>query len=438
MREHAPPEASKRSLTVKLPFKSRAGNVLMASLAVALLLSALGCGDTPLKPEQTPGVPSGSLGIRPDESITTLEEALRRSGGIAGATYDTEREEVVFLFEEGNRGEAPIRLEDVAVALKSVRNNEEPSFSLDPAEPSNPTGPNLKARYSRLIEHTRFGQAMFEADWLLKEYSFGARRVGGKQKPMRSSVPGYKSIFDLTFARPWQGAASSYTRFWITTDRCGFKEYGDTILLDRLRMKVNTERMYQTAKGLESSGGRQDPSAERFAAHFSKHFNAFAKEQPALERVKQLAEAMALAKWLRSHDYPLSEDLIDKLAQPGFDTTDIVPAFAAKERRTRPITGGRQILELRLYGGVALGFRPSFEKDAALDTLDQAVKAYLATPDASPVFVADYEGKEYRGVVVPLTEGGEKAYAQAGSASLVRQTVPVRPREADWLMCDDL
>lgn len=390
-----------------VPLAPRLRGVLVACAVTAtLLLSTVGCSDAPNSSPRAEGAPHSS-----SKSATTTSpgEALKELGGIVGAVYDAKSGQLVLLGDP-TLAEPPMEFEDLAVALKSARDGQEPEFSLDPADSSNPTGPKLKAKYYGLIEHTHFGQAMFEADWLLKEYSFGAHKDGSSQKPVKSSVPGYKSILALSFERPWRGASQSYTRFWITADRCSFKASGNSIFLDQLRMKVNTERMYQTAKGLESSGGKQDPSAEKFAAHFSEHFGEFAKEQPAFEQVRQLAKAMAIAKWMREHSVSFDEDMIDTLARPSFDTADIVPAFSAKEQRTRPVKGGTETREVRLYGGVDLGFDPTFVTDAALDKLDQEVKAYLAAQDAAPVFSIKYRGREYRAMVAPFSDSGVMAY----------------------------
>ncbi|MFA5875959.1 MAG: hypothetical protein WC901_04700, partial [Candidatus Margulisiibacteriota bacterium] len=137
-------------------------------------------------------------------------------GNITGAVWDDEKKALVLLGDQTN-SVSGINPEDLAVALKAVYWGEDPEFSLDPADPQNPSGPNLKAVYYGPIENTSFGQAMFDADWRMKEYGIGVRlKPDGKEQEIVSKVPGYKDIFELKFALEAPG--ESYTRFWITCE----------------------------------------------------------------------------------------------------------------------------------------------------------------------------------------------------------------------------
>ena len=73
-------------------------------------------------------------------------------------------------------------INDLAVALLCVYGkNSDPSFSLDPNEPTRPDGPLYRRVYypdehtggEPILAGTAFGDTMFEADWLLKQLSFG-------------------------------------------------------------------------------------------------------------------------------------------------------------------------------------------------------------------------------------------------------------------------
>ncbi|MFA5802051.1 MAG: hypothetical protein WC911_06190, partial [Thermoleophilia bacterium] len=137
-------------------------------------------------------------------------------GNITGAVWDDDKKALVLLGDQTN-SVSGINPEDLAVALKAVYWGEDPEFSLDPADPQNPSGLNLKAVYYGPIENTSFGQAMFDADWKMKEYGIGVRlKPDGQEQEIVSKVPGYKDIFELKFALEAPG--ESYTRFWITCE----------------------------------------------------------------------------------------------------------------------------------------------------------------------------------------------------------------------------
>jgi hypothetical protein len=78
-------------------------------------------------------------------------------------------------------------MSDLAMALLLVRSGD-PSFSLDPADPSNPAGPKLRKVYiPEKLRSTTFGDVMFEADWKLKLLAFGYSITRGPAHATRNT-----------------------------------------------------------------------------------------------------------------------------------------------------------------------------------------------------------------------------------------------------------
>ncbi|KFD40899.1 hypothetical protein HY02_08545 [Peptococcaceae bacterium SCADC1_2_3] len=170
----------------------------------------------PFPPDDHDGGGGGGAvgtGLLPREPISSAEKVLGgisleaparltgdfNLGNIKGVVWDEDKQCLVLLGEE-NTALPSLNAADLAVALKCVFDSgQDPLFSLDPADPQNPRGPDLKPVYYGPIENTSFGQVMFEADWKLKEYSFGIKRDKNRQKQeINSNVPGYKNIFELS------------------------------------------------------------------------------------------------------------------------------------------------------------------------------------------------------------------------------------------------
>jgi hypothetical protein len=169
-------------------------------------------------------------------------------GTISGAVYDPDRQDLVLLGDEQTTGPS-LRAEDLAIALRLVfsPDSQDPQFTLDPADPQNVRGEWLKAVYipEQVLAGTAFGQAMFEADWLLKQYAFGVEiDSNGKVVERRTSVSGFKSEADLMYVEPGSGSGSeSWARQWIVSDEMRLKQSGSSILFDAARMRVKAKKI---------------------------------------------------------------------------------------------------------------------------------------------------------------------------------------------------
>lgn len=359
--------------------------------------------------------------------LSSSAEFIGNLRNIAGAVYDREKQYLVLVGEEEDVSMPFIKAEDLAVALACTFDPRygDPQFSLDPADPRNPRGKWLKAVYmpKEIISGTPFGKALFEADWLLKQYAFGVSiDEEGRKKERKSSVPGFKSTVDLTFERPdnKQGQ-EKWARFWIVSDEMKLREHGNSIYFDVARMRVKAKK--QEPDPSSPTGLRDvetnDPIASAFADQFSKLYDEISKESPEFARVKELAKAVALAKWIKKEGIPIDMGWVTEYVNKRIQTVERITALSEqRERRTEiPFTQGNRsgiriiIRQLHLFGGVDLTVNPKFKPDnGQAQSLQREVVAALRKKETGPVFKVTHEGKSLRAVVLPITQSGQEMW----------------------------
>lgn len=73
-----------------------------------------------------------------------------------------------------------------------------------------------------------------------------------------------------------------------------------------------------------------------------------------------------------------------------------------------------------LDGGIDLSVEPEYLPDASLADLEKAVESALAKPGAGSTFDVEYQGKQYKGMTVPLTKAGKNAGNGEGKPAKVQ------------------
>jgi YD repeat-containing protein len=354
-------------------------------------------------------------------------------GPISGAVYDPESGSIVLLSNSSNAAFSGIKAEDFAVAMSLVYSDspEEAAFSLDPADPKNPRGPWLQKVYypDGILAGTDFGKAMFAADWLLKQYSFGVVVEQGKPQRVRtSSVPGYQSVAALSLANEHKAnQPATMSRFWIVSREMKIRREGSAIIFDEASMGVKTKRQVlnpNSKTGLSDDDSVKDPIHEEFARRFTEHFDELAAESPELERVRELAKAVALAKWMRQNNIPvdLAGINLDRMRLRSVDSEAhrLVPALSTTYEKVmqKAIHEHNQegiltsTTELYLFGGVELQSHPEYLPDSGVGELQRAVQEKLRQSD-EPRFDVDYGGQNLTGIVFPLTHEAQVRRANA-------------------------
>lgn len=347
-------------------------------------------------------------------------------GKITGAVYDPEKQVLVVVGDENLS--ISIKAEDLAVALMSVYGPipQDPQFTLDPDDPKNPRGKWLKAVYlpEEIIGGTEFGKTLFEADWLLKQYSFGVKfDENNKLQERKSSVQGFKSTAELSLEQKVKGYGKErWNRFWIVSDEMKLKQAGKSIYFDVAKMRVKSRKIVpdpNSRQGFRDVDTEDDPIATKFANIFTELYDRIANESPEFERVRQLAKAVAIAKWMKQEGVPIDTDWVNRYANKRIDTVGRITALSTQwEKKSQsPFQKGNQtgiltqIHKLYLFGGVDLTVNPKYTSDdGTAQSLQKAVLAKLREKVVEPTFDIKYKEKAYRAAILPVTKNGQELW----------------------------
>ncbi|MEM3433286.1 MAG: hypothetical protein QXP27_03820 [Candidatus Methanomethyliaceae archaeon] len=366
--------------------------------------------------------------------LSATGKFLGQLGHVQGLVYDQHSDRLV-LVGDGDVHLPPMDLSYFAVAEQLVSQGYDNIwFTLDPADPQNPRGKWMKAIWgpntpphdlpAKLLPGTPAGTVMFEADWLLKQYSFGVVvDEDGKITPRTCRVQGFKDMFALGFERPSTGARQGWNRFWIVIGDVLMRRSGNAILFEDVQVKVNTRPMRATAAGLQDIPGARDPTAQEFARFFEEHYDQFGKESPPLAQLKEWGKVFALVKWLHQNGIPVTTD--PQWVRPGQYVDKVAALSDKRERKTTYRRGNALITETRivqLFGGDEVVARPvEIADNGSAARLSSAVMdALKAQPSRRDVLV-EVEGKTLRGVVLPLTSSGQQLWEEAASQETVQR-----------------
>lgn len=360
--------------------------------------------------------------------LSAKAEFLGDVSSITGAVYDSETQSLSLVGDE-DISLPPINSEDLAVALMCVYGSipQDPQFSLDPADPKNPDGKWLKAVYvpEQIIAGTEFGKALFEADWLLKEYSFGVSiDSNGRVSKRVSSVPGFKSHVDFYFEdSDTTEPVETWVRFWIVPDTVIIKRHANSIYFDKCKMRVKAMKMVVTPEGLKDVPTEEDPKATAFAELFTRLYDEIAKESPEFARVKELAKVVALAKWMKGENIPVDLDWVWEYAIQKRDTvvTAGMNALSFDWKRGEELYHKGNLMwsdspleKLHIFGGVNLTDKSEFiPDDGTVRNLQLKVESAIKNESFGPLFSVVHKQMPKRAVVLPVTESGQEMWNKA-------------------------
>ncbi|MCZ7385591.1 MAG: hypothetical protein O8C63_12710 [Candidatus Methanoperedens sp.] len=353
-------------------------------------------------------------------------------GKITATVYDSDNGSVV-LVGDGNISLPTLSQEDLRVALELALAGKDAKFSLDPADPKHPKGDWFKAVYipEDILKGTKFGNDLFEADWLLKQYSFGVNvDENGETSKRVTKVGGFKDIFDLGFESFNVDKKETWNRFWIVNDKATLRKTDNAIYFDTIDMKVKTEEQHFTGKNLKDTG-KKDPDALKFAEFFTAHYNEFAEESHSLERLKEMAKAVAMANWLVSSGIPIDmswfsesqvkdekfEEYMNELSKrPNFKISetdkgkkfvDLVHSLSEnQEKRTETATR-----TMYLFGGVDLKVTPDYiSDDGQTKRIREKVKEAIRENPGQTRFDFQDGKQKFKAVVLPITKSGRSLW----------------------------
>ncbi|MGC9949079.1 MAG: hypothetical protein ABSF64_22145 [Bryobacteraceae bacterium] len=307
------------------------------------------------------------------ESLAPTDD-IAHAGTLSGATYDTSTHRVV-LVGDGKITPAAVGAADFAAALLLAYQpvSQFPRFSLDPADPKNPKGPWLKPVYlpEGLLAGSPFGRAMFQADWLMKQYSFGVIVNEDGSIRERQSLPGgLEDLFQISFRGGESGNKEDWTRLWIMPGELKIRKSEHAILFDATPLVVRAKRQVvdpNSPDGLRDDESAVDPAAQQFANAFTANYELVAAASPAFARLREMTKLVELAHWLREIGAPVDLESARREAM-GRGGPVRVPALSS-ERGMQYLVGVQQegdaivrktvTRTVRLFGGVSLRAEPT-------------------------------------------------------------------------------
>jgi len=199
---------------------------------------------------------------------------------------------------------AAVNLEYLSLALQ-VRRTEgrEPLFSLDPVENGQvgeedaEAAMHIKRFEPDWLAGTSVGEVMFQADYHLKELSFGE---------YEQPVVGMKSCFEYSEK---EGEDTEWSaREWFVVRKAEMHVSDDQVLVPYLKMGVEAREQVMGHDGLEDAPiTRPDHPLVRYADAFTHNFDLIAERKSVVSQLREVAKASIMAKFLLESGADLSD-----------------------------------------------------------------------------------------------------------------------------------
>src|SRR4029079_11953180 len=115
------------------------------------------------------------------------------------------------------------------------------------------------------------------------------------------------------------------TRMWIAPKEIRLVKSADgkSMVFDQVQMEILTEAFRDHKR-------RENEGAEDFAAHFTAHFDEFARQYPILAELKRLGKITGIVKWLKENNIPIDLSLFSQYVPKSFPTISSTPATVAR------------------------------------------------------------------------------------------------------------
>lgn len=379
-------------------------------------------------------------------SLRALPDWEGSLGNVVGLVFDQSSGQVV-LVGDGDEAVVDLSMEDLAAAFASVfgvvRGNTRflggPEFSLDPAG-GDPDSVWQEAVYvPDFLYGTQMGHAMWAADWMLKQYSFGLEVepldwiYRETNEPLVGyGVEGWGNGLERTFCHRKRNFSPAgfqsipeirqslqhrtdtvRNRLWIVVkepvpilfDKGSFLFGPVTMGVEARRQVVVNGKLVDV---LDESD--QDPAAKDFARQMTARWNDIAATQPEFEALTTKVKAVAVAEWLKQSGAKLDDSwVLDFLNQRQHGVTGATRLTRSETTKTVRQEGRRIITTTESFtitGGADLKVKLKPRADKRGAKLEQAVRKNLeAFPDL-PVFPVKLEDKALKAVVLPTSVDG--------------------------------
>lgn len=354
-------------------------------------------------PQPPPGGGGGNLPAVGGVYLDQTARLVQGFGAVSGAIYDPASGQLALLGDK-RMDLPPMNPEYLATAIRAVYapSQHDPGMTIDP-HPENPLASTMIVRFFGNTDNTRLGWVMFEADRLMKGYSIGADNQS--QKKVQSTVPGYRSVTDMSVADP-KHTGELWSRFWLVPEPVvgSINQDGSAIVLEPVKMRVRTETMRWDGRRLVPAGGEKDLHAEAFAEHFTNHYDDFARENPVFAELRNVATAVALAKWMKEQNVPVDWNFVWASAGDPYPTPTTTPSVVFEKSKT--VTGGGYIrgTQMLTFGGVEMTPRLQLRRGSYLDAVADQVRFRLGArrEGGAANFPVETQDRKLDAVAIPV------------------------------------
>ena len=229
----------------------------------------------------------------------TYPEVFNLSGitEIRGLVYDHNTADII-LVGERNSEKAALTLDDYVVALRArFIHGKWPLVSIDPVPETEKTQMQV-VRFEGGIENTRYGQALYDADYTLKQIAIGSLDIG---------IPRLRNYWDLRMERIRENPAKNHkinTRFWFYPIFPSVLVRGNTVAIKGHKVRVFTEVLAAEVDGkkIEDLSKFDDSVGEAFVEEISNNFDALCSIHPSFSKIEGLNQLVALTLALEKMD----------------------------------------------------------------------------------------------------------------------------------------
>ena len=285
--------------------------------------------------------PAGDFSeVRIEEVAGRLRSYFGEITRITSVLFDEARGQLIFV-GDAQAGQPPLILDDFVVALRATYVlKQDPAVSI--GTEASGIADYKKVRYDGGTANTSFGQTMFAADYALKTLSIGRDST---RTPVSLDLDGFKSVVEwtveldeLVLGMLWN------SRVWFVPGHVDIRKRQDGrgILVGDIPVVVLSEsRFYH--RSLRQQG------VETFASFLTKNYDALGARYPAVAKLAQLAQLVAVAKWMRDHRIPIDAAWVEDYPLSWVITPTMVRAATAR----RDATGPTGAVTFEMEGGVS-------------------------------------------------------------------------------------
>jgi len=238
----------------------------------------------------------------------------------------------------------------------------------------------LKRFEPEWLAGTAVGEVLFQADYHLKELSFGE---------YDQPVIGMKSCFDLSERDSDDSDWSA--REWFVVRKAEMHISNDQVLVPYLKMGVEAREQIMGKDGLEDAAiTRADHPLVMYADAFTHNFDLICERKSVVSQLREVAKASILAKFLLESGKALEESWFNLAGESRAMCCLEVPqlwndrTFLKVQVQDGVIAGDRAMKVHGLYGGVDFGIdRFRLSQPSRVATSVVAGRAVLGRPASS-------------------------------------------------------